>query len=349
MSTGFVDEVEIHVVAGRGGDGCCAFRREKFVPRGGPSGGDGGDGGSVYLEATAGVNTLSRLRHRGAYRAERGRHGEGSDRHGKRGEDQIVPVPVGTLVHCPDEGLLIADLAEPGQRAVVAQGGQGGRGNARFATSRQRAPRRREDGKPGEERWLKLELKLLADVGLVGLPNAGKSTLISRVSSARPRIADYPFTTLAPQLGVVEWDTYSSHVWADLPGLIAGAHLGQGLGHQFLRHVERTAVLLHLVDASEGVEPSPAEAMKTIEDELRRFDASLLERPRILVATKADSFGEGEARAELEALATERGLPLMTISAVTGEGIPELIRAAAAKVEALRAAEDSSEASEEVW
>ncbi|MEM7249549.1 MAG: Obg family GTPase CgtA, partial [Acidobacteriota bacterium] len=277
----------------------------------------------------------------------RGRHGEGSDRHGRSGDDVVIQVPAGTLVRASDDDRLLADLREPGDREVVAAGGQGGRGNTRFATSRQRAPRRSEPGRPGDELWLKLELRLLADVGLVGLPNAGKSTLISRLSQARPKIADYPFTTLVPQLGVVEWDTYRSHVWADLPGLIAGASAGQGLGHQFLRHVDRTAVLLHLVDVSEGSEPGPEDAVTTIEDELRAFDASLLGRPRLLVASKIDSQGDGEVRAELERVAAERELPFFAVSAVTGDGLAPLVRAAADRVEELRKLEQPEGSSAE--
>lgn len=333
MSVGFVDEVEIHVVGGHGGRGCVAFRREKFVPRGGPAGGDGGDGGSVVLVVSPALNTLSDLRHRATYRAERGAHGEGSDRHGRRGEDREIPVPPGTLVHRSDTGELLADLREEGERCVVAPGGRGGRGNARFTSSTRRAPREAEPGEDGADLWLRLELKLLADVGLLGLPNAGKSTLISRISAARPKIAGYPFTTLVPNLGVVDWGEYRSFVVADIPGLIEGSHEGQGLGDQFLRHVERTAVLLHLVDCSDMAELEPEEAIATIEEELRAFDASLLTRPRMLLATKLDA-ATGDERAEaVRAAATKRGLEFRAISAVSGSGLRELVPEVGALVE----------------
>jgi GTP-binding protein len=325
MSVGFVDEVEVHVVGGHGGAGCVAFRREKFVPRGGPSGGDGGDGGSVVLVASEALNTLSDLRHRGTYRGKRGEHGEGSDRHGKRGEGIEILVPAGTLVHDRDTGELLCDLREQGERFVVAPGGLGGRGNARFATSRQRAPRHADPGLNGVERWLRLELKLLADAGLLGLPNAGKSTLISRISAARPKIAGYPFTTLVPNLGVVDWGEYKSYVVADIPGLIEGSHEGQGLGGQFLRHVERTAVLVHLVDCSDTAEEEAEDSIRTIEEELRAFDAGLLTRPRLLVASKLDASSSDERKEAVRVAAEARGLPFLEISAVSGLGLRELV------------------------
>jgi GTP-binding protein len=334
VTIGFVDEVEIHACGGRGGNGCMAFRREKFVPRGGPSGGDGGDGGAIILVAKVGMNTLGSLRNRGHYKGEPGKHGEGSDRHGRRGEQRRVDVPAGTLIIDSKTGELLADLRDEGQEAIVAPGGRGGRGNARFVSSRNRAPRRADPGEGGVDRWLRLELKLLADVGLVGLPNAGKSTLISRISAAKPKIAGYPFTTLVPNLGVVDWGAYSSYVVADIPGLIKGSHLGEGLGDQFLRHVERTSVLLHLVDCSDLAEESAEEAVNMIEAELKAFDASLLTRPRILVATKLDASTEPERRDAVEALAAAKGLPFFAISAASGLGLKQLVPRAGELVDA---------------
>ena len=337
MSTAFLDEVEIHVTAGRGGRGCVAFRREKFVPFGGPSGGDGGPGGSVILEASVTLNTLSPLRHRGHYRADDGKPGEGKNRHGRSAEDLVIKVPAGTLVKDSASGELLADLALADARHVTAKGGRGGRGNARFKTPTNRAPRQCDPGEEGEDRWIQLELKLLADVGLVGLPNAGKSTLISVISAARPKIASYPFTTLVPNLGVVDWGDYKSYVVADIPGLISGSHLGEGLGDQFLRHIERTAVLVHLVDVSD-LGDAPAEAIRTIEGELEAFDPDLLRRPRLLVATKLDAATEPERRLAVEAIARERGLELHAISAATGEGLTALVRRAGELTEAVRLA-----------
>lgn len=337
MSAGFIDEVDVHVQGGRGGDGCVAFRREKFVPLGGPSGGDGGDGGSVIFVASRRVNTLSPLRHRGLYRAKPGAHGEGSNRHGRTGEDLVVIVPLGTVIFEAEPPRLLGDLDTDGQTMVAAAGGRGGRGNARFASATHRAPRRCEPGRSGDDRWLRLELKLLADVGLVGLPNAGKSTLVSRISAARPKIAAYPFTTLVPHLGVVDWTPELSYVVADIPGLIEGSHLGQGLGDQFLRHVERTSVLLHLVDSSDMADPV-REGVAVIESELLAFDATLLDRPRLLVATKTDAATSRDRVHELESLARERDLPFLAISAATGEGLAELVRTAGEMVERERAA-----------
>ena len=334
---GFVDEVAIHVTGGRGGDGCVAFRREKHVPRGGPSGGDGGHGGSVVLEATRTLNTLSPLRHRGLYRAESGKGGQGSKCHGRTGASLTVQVPLGTVVIDSETGERLADLCGDGDVLIVARGGRGGRGNACFATPTRRAPREHEEGEPGEDRWVKLEMKLLADVGLVGLPNAGKSTLISRISAARPRIAAYPFTTLVPNLGVVDWDDDKSYVVADIPGLIEGSHLGEGLGDQFLRHVERTSVLLHLVEVSELASERPADALRIIEAELEAFDPTLLARPRLLVATKIDAADPGRL-AEARQEAARLGLPLLEISAVVGTGVTDLIRRAGQLVEGDRLA-----------
>lgn len=320
----FVDEVKIHVRGGAGGDGCCSFRREKFVPRGGPNGGDGGDGGSVWLVADPNVGTLLEYRYRPLHRAERGRHGQGSNKTGRGGGDVELRVPVGTLVHDVDRVRLLADLAEPGARFRAAEGGRGGRGNARFASSVNRAPTRTEEGVPGEERELILELKLLADVGLVGFPNAGKSTLISRLSAARPKIAEYPFTTLEPCLGVVDRGGYRSFVVADIPGLIEGAHEGAGLGHRFLRHVERCRLILHLVDPTDP-EREPVPAVRAIREELAAYDSTLASKPRILVATKADAVQPGARIEALRAMAADEGADLLEISSASGAGLDELV------------------------
>ncbi len=301
-----------------------AFRREKYVPRGGPSGGDGGGGGSVYLVGHANRNTLYHLRFASLYAADRGRHGEGSNRSGRDGEDFEVEVPLGTVVYDDETGEMLGEILQDGERLRVAAGGRGGRGNARFATATNQAPRRADPGQDGEEHHLRLELKLLADVGVIGLPNAGKSTLISVVSAARPKIADYPFTTLVPQLGVVaEGPLSEPFVIADLPGLIAGAAQGAGLGIQFLRHIERCRVLLHLVDLS-NPEGSAAEDLATVEHELNEFNPELLERPRLIVGSKLDS-AVPERREELRQAAAERGLPYREISSATNEGIAGLI------------------------
>jgi len=319
----FLDESILHVRGGRGGNGCMAFRREKYVPRGGPSGGDGGDGGAVYLVGQESLNTLYHLRFASLYAAERGRHGEGSNRSGRSGGDLEVPVPLGTMAYDRDSGELLGEILADGERLLVAAGGRGGRGNARFATATNQAPRHCEPGRDGEERHLRLELKLLADVGVIGLPNAGKSTLISVVSAARPKIADYPFTTLIPQLGVVaEGPLAEPFVIADLPGLIAGAAQGAGLGFQFLRHVERCRVLVHLVDLS--AEGSAAADLATVEAELAAFNPELLQRTRLLVGSKLDAATD-ERRRELRQAAGERGLDYREISAATGEGIPALV------------------------
>jgi len=304
-----------------------AFRREKFIPRGGPSGGDGGDGGSVILVGEAQRNTLYHLRFASLYAADRGRHGEGSNKTGKTADDLLIPVPLGTMVYDADTAELLGEILEDGQQLRVADGGRGGRGNARFATPTNQAPRRADPGRDGEERKLRLELKLLADVGVVGLPNAGKSTLISVVSAARPKIADYPFTTLIPQLGVVarslEDDPF---VIADLPGLIAGAAQGAGLGFQFLRHVERCRVLVHLVDlsGSEGGEGNAAVDLETVERELETFDPGLVRRPRLVVGSKLDSASP-ERREELKEAAAARSLPYFEISSATHEGVDRLV------------------------
>jgi GTP-binding protein len=325
----FVDEVDILVAAGAGGNGCLSFRREKYVPRGGPDGGDGGNGGSVFVTAIATKNTLIDFRYHPEFKARRGQHGQGSNRTGHTAEDLDVTVPIGTLVYEKDgdQSRLLADLAEEGQRVLVARGGRGGRGNARFVSSTNRAPRRTEPGEPGEEKRLHLELKLLADVGLVGFPNAGKSTLISRISAARPKIADYPFTTLTPNLGVVSMSGDRSFVVADVPGLIKGAHEGHGLGHQFLRHIERTKVLVHLVDVSSASGRDPVEDFDTIVDELRRFDETVAAKPQIVVATKMDALDDPTRLDRLRRHVRRKTLPFVTISAVTGEGLDELLEA----------------------
>jgi GTPase len=326
----FVDEVDIRVTAGGGGNGCMAFRREKFVPRGGPSGGDGGHGGSVYVVATEHLNTLINFRFHPEYHARRGAHGQGSTRTGHDSPDIDLEVPIGTVVYeLPDAGepRLLADLTAAGQRVLVAAGGQGGRGNAWFATSTNRAPRRADPGQPGEARRLRLQLRLLADVGLVGFPNAGKSTLISRISSARPKIADYPFTTLTPHLGVVTLDEGRSFVVADVPGLIEGAHSGHGLGQQFLKHVERTKVLVHVVDVSEMSGRDPVEDFETVRREIALFDRTLLERHQVVAASKMDVLADRERLERLQAHVDQLGLALFPISGVTGDGVRPLLEA----------------------
>jgi len=336
----FVDEAKIRVKAGDGGNGCVAFRREKFVPRGGPSGGDGGRGGDVVMESSERHNTLVHFRFNPEYKAERGRHGEGSSCTGREGADVVLKVPVGTIVRDELTGELVHDFSGPDERIVIAHGGRGGRGNARFATSTHQAPREHEQGFPGEERVLRLELKLLADVGLVGFPNAGKSTLISRISAARPKIADYPFTTLQPNLGVVvvgEAPDDFSFVVADIPGLIEGASEGAGLGTQFLRHIERTRLLAHLVDVSDASgRPDPAEDYEVITKELASFGAGLDSKPTIVVASKID-IADKDKLAKFKRYCKRKKLELFAISAVTGEGVEELKWAMARRVEAVRA------------
>src|SRR5438094_2379610 len=335
----FVDEIDIFVKGGDGGAGCVSFRREKYVPRGGPDGGDGGDGGSVWLEADAALTTLLDVHYKRRSHAERGTHGEGSNRHGATGQDLVLRVPIGTVVTDRDKGTLIGDLAVPGQRVLAIAGSRGGRGNARFASSTNRAPRRADLGRPGPERWLHLELKLLADVGVVGFPNAGKSTLVSRVSAATPKIANYAFTTLTPTLGIVRIDVERTFVIADLPGLIPGAAEGKGLGHQFLRHTERTRLLLHLLDPDPNTGRDLVEDLDAINAELAAYSPALGARPQIVVVNKADLL-EGDGAAPMRA-ATERvrarcaeaGQPFFIISAATGSGLRELVSAIAARLD----------------
>ncbi len=312
-----------------------AFRREKFVPRGGPSGGDGGRGGNVFLESQDHLNTLLKFRYKREFGADRGRHGEGSNRHGQDGEDLTVTVPVGTVVWDAASGEKLWDFEAPGVRFLAAKGGRGGRGNTHFATSTHQAPRKAEPGAPGEERELKLELKLLADVGLVGFPNVGKSTLISRLSAARPRIADYPFTTLEPCLGVVGIDEEHSFVMADIPGLIEGAHRGKGLGARFLKHVERTRLLLHLIDIAEHSGRDPIEDYRVILKELESFSPVVAAKPMLLVASRVDAAGEGDRLHALREFCREQRFPLYEISSVTGEGLDDLKRAVWSKLEEL--------------
>src|SRR2546430_962173 len=338
----FIDEAKIRVKAGGGGNGCVAFRREKYVPRGGPSGGDGGKGADIYMESSERHNTLVHFRFNPEYKAQRGRHGEGANKTGREGEDIILKVPVGTILYDDETGEKIHDFSHPDERIVVARGGRGGRGNARFATSTHQAPREHEDGRPGEERVYRLELKLLADVGLVGFPNVGKSTLISRISAARPKIADYPFTTLEPNLGVVvvgKAPNEKSFVVADIPGLIEGAHAGAGLGTQFLRHIERTRLLVHLVDVSDSSGRSDVvNDVEVIMGELKSFGAHLEDKPLIMVASKIDAANKNKL-AKLKQYCKSEGLELYPISAVTGKGIEDLKWAMAERVEKLRAAE----------
>jgi GTP-binding protein len=335
----FIDEAKIRVKAGDGGNGCMAFRREKYIPRGGPSGGDGGHGGDVVMESSERHNTLVHFRFNPEYKAERGRHGEGSKKTGRDGEGIVLKVPVGTIVYDEDTGEVVHDFSRPDERVVIARGGRGGRGNAQFATSTHQAPREHEDGRPGEERNFRLELKLLADVGLVGYPNVGKSTLISVISAARPKIADYPFTTLEPNLGVVlagEKGKEESFVVADIPGLIEGAHAGSGLGTQFLRHIERTRLLVHMVDVSDGSgRPDVVKDVDVILGELASFGAGLEKKPTLMVASKID-VANPEKLKKLKAWATRRKLKLYPISAVTGEGVEKLKYAMLDEVEKVR-------------
>ena len=332
----FVDRVAIHVKGGDGGNGCLAFRREKYVPRGGPSGGDGGSGGHVIVRAVEGLTNLAHLSYQRHWKADRGDHGQGSDCHGRGADDLVIDVPVGTIVRDRDRNFVLRDLKREGESVVVARGGRGGHGNKHFKSSTNRAPRQVEPGGPGEERWITLELKVIADVGLVGLPNAGKSTLLSRISRAHPEIADYPFTTKYPNLGTVSSDD-RSFVVADIPGLIEGAHEGHGLGHEFLRHVERTRLLVHLVDAMPSDGSDPVHNYRTIRSELEKYSPALAARPEVLVVTKLDLTGAEAAR---DRLAAELCRDVIPISAVTGKGLPTLIHRIADLLDGLPAPDE---------
>jgi len=332
----FIDRVKIRVQGGHGGNGVTAFRREKFVPRGGPSGGEGGRGGDVWIVADSSLNTLLHLRYNPEHVAGRGMHGEGSKRSGRDGEDVLVRVPVGTQIFEVSTGALLQDLAADGAKWLAAQGGRGGFGNSHFATSTNRAPRYHQDGSAGEELELQLELKLLADVGLVGFPNAGKSTLISTISAAKPKIADYPFTTLEPNLGVVDLGDFRTFVVADIPGLIEGAHQGAGLGDQFLRHIERTLLLLHLVDVSSFSGRETVDDYQTVNRELAAYNAALALRPQIVVATKVDALEQPERLESLKQAALADGHEFHAISSVTNQNVRELVNAVALKLEALK-------------
>ena len=338
----FVDEATIRVQAGNGGHGCLSFRREKYVERGGPDGGDGGNGGSVYLVADDGLNTLVDFRVARKFRAETGQGGAGRNMTGKSGDDLDVRVPAGTIVHDVDTGELIGDLTEDGQRLKVAEGGKGGLGNTRFKSSTNRAPRKTTNGTPGEGRHLRLELKLLADVGLVGLPNAGKSTLIRAMSAAKPRVADYPFTTLHPNLGVVSVGRLQSFVMADIPGLLEGAAEGAGLGHQFLRHLQRTRLLLHLVDISPA-EGDPTDAFRAIESELGKFSSDLAQKPRWLVINKTDLLADDDLEVARQILLTELGWsgPVFLVSAATGAGTEALGQAIMQELDRMNEPDDA--------
>jgi len=319
----FIDEARFFVKAGDGGNGCVSFRREKFVPKGGPNGGDGGDGGDVIIEASRRLNSLIDFKYRSHFKAGNGAHGQGKDKHGRKGKDQIILVPVGSVIKDADTGTVLTDLIHDQQQFVAAKGAAGGRGNSHFATSRNRVPRYAEAGKPGQERWLRIELKLLADVGLIGLPNAGKSTLLSKLSAANPKVASYPFTTLEPQLGVLQFTYHDPCIIADIPGLIAGAHHGAGLGQKFLRHIERTRVLLHVIDASETGD-KPLVDYHTLENELRLYNDELLGRRFHVLLNKMDLVTDEGRRQELITMFARQGLKTAAISTLTGEGIEEL-------------------------
>lgn len=332
----FVDYVTISVKSGDGGRGCVSFRREKYVPRGGPNGGDGGRGGHIIFRATDELNTLIDLRYQREYRAQRGQHGMGKKMHGKNGEDRVIPVPVGTIIKDADDETVIVDLDKHGMETIIAKGGRGGLGNAHFATSVRQAPRFAQPGEAGVEKQLILELKLFADIGLIGLPNAGKSTLLSVISSARPKIAEYPFTTLAPVLGVVKMADYRSFIVADIPGLIEGAHRGTGLGFQFLRHVERTALLLHLVDVSEMAQGDPIKNFENINRELELFSPDLMKKPQAAAGTKTDIAGNREKLDMMERYCKDNGIDFFPVSAVTAGGIDQLLLYLASKLEHMK-------------
>jgi GTP-binding protein len=319
----FIDQVSIKIKAGDGGDGCVSFRREKYVPRGGPDGGDGGKGGDVVLIADSNLRTLLDLSYQKNYRAVRGEHGKGYQLYGKTGPDLVIPVPVGCEIYNERAGVLMADLVAPGQKLIAAQGGKGGRGNMHFKSATNQAPRKAENGGKGEEKFIRIELKLISEVGILGFPNAGKSTLISRLSAARPKIADYPFTTLVPNLGVVKFENYDSFVIADLPGLIKGASQGAGLGIQFLRHIERTRILVHLVECTSE---NPVEDMKVIEAELKAYDPSLLKRPRVIALSKTDLCPDQKQISKKIKAFKGKKYDALAISSATGDGLDGLVR-----------------------
>jgi GTP-binding protein len=321
----FIDEAKIFVRAGDGGRGCVSFRREKFVPKGGPDGGDGGKGGDIVFQADRNLSTLLDFRYKQRYLAERGQHGRGSDQKGRDGSDYLIRVPLGTVIRSMDSGAALADLVAPDQCFIAAHGGRGGRGNARFKSPTKQAPRYAQPGEPGETGWLILELKLLADVGLMGLPNAGKSTLLARLSAARPKIGPYPFTTLVPQLGIVRLRDERSCIMADIPGIIEGAHEGKGLGQQFLRHIERTRLLIHLVDMTSAGEGDPLLSFHTVNHELLAYASQLAEKPQVVVATKMDVPAAKQAWERFQPAIAALGLRVIAISAVTGEGIGTLL------------------------
>lgn len=336
----FIDEAKIYVKAGDGGRGCVSFRREKYVPRGGPNGGDGGNGGDVVMLARENLSSLLDHRYQQHYKAKRGEHGRGKDQHGKNAPTLYVPVPLGTVIMDYDTGEILGDLTEDGETLIVAKGGRGGRGNARFVSSTNQAPKYAEPGGEGEERTLHLELKLLADVGIMGFPNAGKSTLISRISAARPKVADYPFTTLVPNLGVVSYGDGKTFVVADIPGLIEGAHEGAGLGIQFLRHIERTKLLIHVLDLSPITERNPIEDYETMNKELRAYSEELSRKPQIVVPNKIDITEAREKLKDVKKYFDKAGIKIFPISSATGEGIKELVRETAITLERLKTPAD---------
>lgn len=328
----FIDEVTLHCTSGHGGAGCVSFRREKFIPFGGPDGGDGGRGGDIIFEASKSLSTLLELRHRPHQKADRGRHGMGKDRHGAAGDDLLIKVPVGTVIKDADSGEQLADMTEDGMRVPLLKGGRGGQGNARFATSTNKAPKFAQPGEDGEERKLRLELKLMADVGLLGLPNAGKSSLISKVSAARPKVADYPFTTIAPSLGVVAYKDFRSFVMADIPGIIEGAHSGAGLGHRFLKHLERSGILVHLVDISGIPDSDPFRDFESVNNELALFSEELGAKPQIVALTKMDLTTARENLEQAKKWFMDKGVEVFPISSATGEGVDALLDAIAGKL-----------------
>ncbi len=328
----FIDEAKFFVKGGDGGKGCVSFRREKFVPKGGPDGGDGGDGGNVIIEASKKLSSLIDFRYRSHFLAERGAHGQGKNKHGRNGKNLVISVPTGSLIKDSETGEVIADLVADGQKILVAQGGKGGRGNTHFASSTNRTPRFAGKGIPGEERWLRIELKILADVGLIGLPNAGKSTLLSKLSAAQPKIASYPFTTLEPHLGVLQLKHHAPHIVADIPGLIEGAHIGAGLGHKFLKHIERTRMLLHILDASKPISEVIAE-QQTIEQELSKFNKKLLGRRKLIVLNKIDLVEDEKQLEKLTSIFAKKNISVLAISALTGSGIDALKQYVTEKLE----------------